>query len=399
MNIALGDRSGWPDLEAPLYFNHAAMSPPSTLVRGAVTAVLDDYARRGAGAWLGWAEQRNELRDRLAALIGASPQDIALVPNTSHGVVAIATAIRWRPGERILTFRGEFPTNVTPWQRAARRFGLELVFHEAAAFATDPAGALEDLDRELAAGVRLLAVSAVQFQTGFRMPLAAIAERCRAHGTELFVDAIQAVGAVPLDAAGIGIDYLACGAHKWLMGIEGGGFVHVDPARIEALDPLVAGWLSHEDGVGFLFAGAGHLRYDRPLRHRSDVFEIGVSGSAAFAALHAATGALLELGPARIFAHLQTILGPLEAGLVDRGFASARARDPAGRSGILSVAPPAGVALPVLLEALAARGLACATPDGWLRFAPHWPNDPSQVGPVLAAVDEALAEIDRSDPV
>lgn len=388
--VRLGDRGLFGDVEADVYFNHAAMSPPSTSVAAAVHRVLDDYARRGAAAWVAWAEQRDALRQNLASLIGAAPEDIALVPNTSHGVVDVALAIPWRPGDRILLFEGEFPTNVTPWQRAASRFGLEVVLHDAHAFAREPERAIARLREELERGVRLVAVSAVQFQTGHRMPVEDIGPLCREHGAELFVDAIQAIGAMPFDVGAANVDYLACGGHKWLMGIEGSGFLYLAPERVAALDPLVAGWLSHEDGVGFLFEGAGHLRYDRPLRRRADVFEIGVTSSVAFAALDAATTHLVELGPERIFAHVQRILEPLEEGLTARGFATARTREAAGRSCILSVTPPAGVDLADLFRALGERGVACATPDGFLRFSPHWPNGPEQVEPTLRAIDDAL---------
>ena len=124
----LGDRSLFTDLESRVYFNHAAMSPPSRPVRDAIGSALESYARRGVSAWPEWMEQRDRLRGRLAALLGASADDVALVPNTSAGVLDIAWSIRWRPGDRILVFEGDFPSNVTPWQRAAARHGVELQF-------------------------------------------------------------------------------------------------------------------------------------------------------------------------------------------------------------------------------------------------------------------------------
>src|SRR5262249_23746453 len=163
-------------------------------------------------------------------------------------------------------FEGEFPANVTPWQRAAELFGLSIAWIPLSAFAASEEEGLALLTRELERGVRLVAVSAGEFQTGLRMPVEAMAALCHAAGAEIFVDAVQCCGAVPLDAGAAGIDYLASGSHKWLMGLEGAGFLYVSPDRVDALRPNVAGWLSHEDPLDFLFRGPGLLRYDRPIK-------------------------------------------------------------------------------------------------------------------------------------
>jgi cysteine desulfurase/selenocysteine lyase len=117
MSAQLGDRSLFPSLVAPAYLNHAAISPPSEPVRRAARAVIDDYAERGVGAVMRWVEQREQLRADLADFIGTTPQDIGFVSNTSAGVSALALCMPWQPGDRVLLFEGEFPTNVTPGSR------------------------------------------------------------------------------------------------------------------------------------------------------------------------------------------------------------------------------------------------------------------------------------------
>lgn len=387
----LGDRSLFPSLAARAYLNHAAVSPWSLPVQRAVAAVADDYAQRGAGAIFTWVQQRARLRAGIAGLIGASESEIALITNTTRGVTDIALCTAWRPGDRVLLFQGEFPANVTPWLQAADTFGLQVEFLPLDAFVRGHAEGLEALRRALAAGgVRMVAVSAVQFQSGLRMPLAAMAEACHAEGARLFVDGVQAVGAVPIDVRAENIDYLSAGGHKWMMGGEGLGFLYIRAERLAELRPRVAGWLSHEDGLKFLLEGSGHLRYDRPVRRSADFVEGGAANTVGCAALEAALTLIAEIGPAAIFEHVQGYLDALEAGLVDRGFVSLRARDPAARSGILSVLPPNPGELLGLQRELAERGVACSTPDGLLRFAPHWPNGHDEVPFVLAAVDAAL---------
>ena len=391
--IALGDRSLFPDLKARAYLAYAAAAPFSTLVKAAIARLADSYAEQGSGAFFGWIEQRERLRSKLARLIGAQASDVALTSGTTRGISDLALSIDWRRGDRVVLFRGEFPANVSPWQRAAELFGLQLEWVDLSRAVDDDASILQPVERLLAGGARLVAASAVQFQTGLRMPLAELGALCARYGAELCVDAIQACGAVPLDAPALGIDYLVCGAHKWLLGPEGAGFVYAKRERARALKPRTAGWLSHEDGTQFLFAGGGHLRYDRPVKTSLQMLEGGSSSALGFAALEAAIEPILVLTPAAIFEHVNRYLDQLEPRLVSRGFASCRARAVERRSGILSVRPPDGVAAADLVAQLRPRGVIASMPDGLLRFAPHFPSSLSEIETVVGAVDAALTEL------
>lgn len=389
----IGDQSLFPDLEYDAYWNHAAVSPPSLPVRRGVMAVLDDYARHGSGSFVRWIGQRARLKEKLARLVGARAEDIALMPNTSRGVSDIALCFPWRRGDRVILFAGEFPANVTPWLCAAEAHGLEIAWVPVTAFLASEEEGLARFQSELARGARLVAVSAVEFQNGLRMPLEALAALSHAAGAEIFVDGVQAVGAVPIDVGAAGIDYLAAGSHKWLMGPEGGGLLYVSPDRIGALKPRVAGWLSHEDPVGFLLRGPGLLTYDRPIRKRADLFEGGNVNTAGLAGLEASVDLIEQLGVPAIFAHVNGLLDALEPALIERGFRSLRSPDPGQRSCTLSVIPPGGTSAVELGRELVLRGVGCSTPDGLLRFSPHWPNHLTQVSVVLTAVDEALKHL------
>jgi selenocysteine lyase/cysteine desulfurase len=392
----LGDRSLFPNLEAHAYLNHSGVSAPPLPVRDAFLSIFDDYSRHGLAAFPRWQDQRTRLRALLARLIGAAPADLAFVQSTTRGICDISLCLPWRPGDRVILFEGEFPANVTPWQRAAALFQLEVVFLPISDFERPGSPDLSRLEAELRKGARLVAVSAVEFQTGLRTPFEAIAALCHAFGAELFVDAVQACGAVPIDVTAADIDYLACGSHKWLMAMDGTGFVYVRPDRVAALRPAVAGWLSHEDGLGFLFEGPGHLRYDRPIKQRAEFLEGGNYNAAGLAALEASVRLIDELGVPAIFAHANAYLDDLERGLVDRGFTSLRQPDPARRSCILGVRPPAGESVVDLHRAVSARGVACSIPDGVLRFAPSWPNNIREIPAVFRAIDEARAELRRA---
>jgi selenocysteine lyase/cysteine desulfurase len=204
------------------------------------------------------------------------------------------------------------------------------------------------------------------------------------------VDGIQACGVVPIDVKRSPIHYLACGGHKWLMGMEGSGFLYVDPHCAGRLKPRVAGWMSHEEPEDFLM-NPGLLRYDKPLKKSALVFETGTLSVLGFVALEAGLDLILSLGVEPIFEHVNRYLDALEAQLVARDFTSLRSPLASARSGILSVIPPKGHDAATLRAKLLERGIVCGTPDGLLRFSPHWPNHLDEVDVVAEAMDELLS--------
>jgi len=390
----LGNRDLFGGLDPLVYMNHAGISPPSVVVRRAVSTLLTDYGKRGAAAYPTWAAQRSRLRGKLAELVNAaSPDDLALTQNTTRGIIDVALCFPWAKGDRIVVFEGEFPSNVTPWQRAALLFGLEVVMLDGRRYLADEAGALEELERTLTSSpVRMVAVSAVQFQTGFRMPLAEMARVCRGGGARLFVDAVQACGMTPVDVRADEIDFLACGAHKWMMGIEGAGFVYAKPAAARLLSPRVAGWLSHESAIDFLFDGPNRLRYDKPIRGSIDFLEVGNLSATAFAALEASLDLLRHLGAKVVFEHVQQVNDAIEGRAVELGFISVRSPEAARRSGTLALLPPPGVDVVALGREITAQGVACATPDGHVRFSPHFSNAVDEADQVVLTLEHAVRQ-------
>jgi len=387
----LGDRSLFPRLQARAYLNHAAVSPPSQPVLDACQACLVDLATRGLSAAIEQRAMRETLRGKVGRLLHASADEIGFVQNTTAGVIAVARSIPFRKGDRVLLFTGEFPANVTPWQLAAQDLSLELVFVPISAFERSTEEGLAALDVALAGGARLVAVSAVQFQSGLRMPLTEIAERAHRQGAELFVDAIQALGAVPIDVDQSGVDYLSAGGHKFMMGLEGAGILYVRRQAMQNLKLGLAGWTAHVDGFRFLIEGAGHLRTDRPLVRHPSFLEQGSLSAPGYAALDASLDLILALGVDAIHAHVNTYLDALEPRLQALGCTSLRAHEPSRRSASLAVHLPKGADLPVVARAMNRDGVAVSTPDGFLRFAPHWPNALSEVEVVASALERALA--------
>ena len=391
----LGGRALFPTLHAKAYLAHAAISPLSQPASQAVRQVVTQMEEQGAPAFAEILSLRQRVRQSLATLISAAEEDIAFVQNTGAGLSAIATALTLRPGDRLLLFEGEYPSNVATFQQAALRAGASVTFAPANAYLKDNNAALAALEQELQRGLRMVAVSAVQFQTGLRMPLGEIGALCRAYDALLCVDAVQALGAVPINVESMHIDFLACGAHKWLMGLDGVGLVYVRPQAMAQLQPQCVGAMSFEGGLDMLGGDEGQLRYDRSLIESARVFEGGMVSSASMAALDASLTLIQMLGVEAIYAHIQKYHDALEPLLEQRGFLSVRSKLLEQRSGILSLKPPRGIHVGSLVAEMQADGIVCSSPDGHLRVAPHWPNALAEISDVVAAVEQATARLTR----
>jgi selenocysteine lyase/cysteine desulfurase len=390
---ALGSRALFPTLTDRVCLNHAGVSPLPAPVAAAAAAFLAARSASGAPAFLGAVAQRERLRATIARLFGAAPGGVSLGFGTSRGLLDVAYSLDLAPADRVLGFAGEFPANLTPWRSACRAMGARFETLPLEGFGDGSGRGLARVEDALRrGGVRLIAVSAVQFQTGLAMPLAALAALAHAHGALLAVDAIQACGIRPLHAEALGIDWLVTGAHKWLMSLEGAGFTLASAAAQAAFVPRMVGWLSHTDPVRFLTDGEGHLRADPPLRPTVDTLEGGAANAAGHAALEASLGLLEALGVDAIYAHVQALHDAWEPLFAAEGFVSHRAPDPAARSGSLCFRVPPHLHGPALPAAFAQRGLSLALPDGQLRLAPHWPNGLHETADIAAILAEVVRD-------
>lgn len=391
----LGDRSWFPTLEYEAALAHAAISPASVLVERAVARAAGDLARQASRAFPIYEAQRARLREKLAALLGVPRTELALTPGTTRGITDLALALPLTARDEIVLLTEEFPANLTPWQLAASAFGAKVTLLPAvdARRADSLAAYMDGVLARLRAGARYVAVSEVQFRTGLRMPVAELGRLCLEHDAHLIVDAIQGVGALPVDPVGAGVSALAGGGHKWLLGTEGSGYLYVAPRLMAELSPKAAGWLAHQDGDWFLFKGPGHLRADRPLKHDVSVFEGSTLPLLSLVALEAGMTPILELGVDRIFAHVQSYFDRIEPELAALGLTSLRSASPEGRSCILSLSLPPGVDITRLVPELRERKVLTSMPDGLLRLAPHFYARTSEPELVVQAVREALAAL------
>jgi selenocysteine lyase/cysteine desulfurase len=223
----------FPVREHLIYLNHAAVTPLCRAASDAMKHLAEDQAQFGSVHYDQWVAVYSGLRRAAAKLIGGTAEDIAIVKNTSEGIATVATGFDWREGDKMVAFEEEFPANYYPWKRLEQK-GVEVAWLSV----LDP---LERIDAACC-GARLLAISFVQYLSGHRVDLEALGEICRRHGCFFLVDAIQGLGAFPVDAGRCGIHALAADGHKWLLGPEGCGLLYINAELREHVTPVEFGY-------------------------------------------------------------------------------------------------------------------------------------------------------------
>jgi len=372
------------------YLNHAAVAPwPQRAVR-AVIRFAEENGHRGATGYPAWLATERRLRERLADLLGApSPDDIALVKNTSEGLSILAQGLDWRPGDNVVGIAQEFPSNRIPWE-ALRDEGVEyrtLDLLNSAHLATNPGGTLTREGAGTAAGAqvtadietalerlcdertRVVAISSVQYARGLRLDLERLAAACRRRGILLFVDAIQSLGALPMDLRQVPADAVVADGHKWMLGPEGIAVLYVAPTLRPRLRLRQFGW--------HMIAHPGDYdRTDWTPSPTATRFEPGSPNLLGIHALEASLSLLQEVGLEAVAA----AIGQRVSRLIDlcdqAGFDLLSPREPNRRAGILTFHVPDDRVDPTTLwRALMSRGVVCAPRGGGIRFSPHFYTD------------------------
>ncbi len=350
----------FPTLGRETWLNHAAIAPWPRVVIEAMQHFIADNARHGPRSYRNWLTIEAQLRQRLATLLGGlDPEDIAITENTSAGLNLIATGLDWRSRDRIVIPAGEFPSNRLPWFALAER-GIEVV--EVDLPSENPESALIDA---IDPCTRLMSVSAVRYDTGVRLDLEKLGSACQKNNVLLCVDAIQQVGALPIDPQSCGVDFLAAGAHKWLMCPEGIGFFWSSAQARVQLRQTRHGWRMCSQPFDF-------DKSDWQPQPSARRFEIGTLNTAGIHALHAATGLMLEYGPETIAESLLERTGHLYQALqAIEGVEISTPADSGRRAGIISFCHSRH-SPKTLFRALADQGIHAAVRGTQLRLSPHF---------------------------
>lgn len=309
-------------------------------------------------------------RELAAQLIGAGSDEIALTTNTSHGINLAAFSLPLGPGDEILTVDREFPANVFPWIARAKRTGAVVMRLPCVHDVPDQDALLEAIATR--PRVKIVAISWVSFCSGAKLDLDLIGAACRARDIRLVVDAIQGLGALPIDVSKTPIDILATGAQKWLQSPWGTAFTYVRRELITQLEPASVGWMATQ-GSDDLFS---MLHYTPTWFDDARRFELITLPMQDFAGMNQSLSLFLELGVDRIAAHIES-LGDICVAFCDAHpeVRLVTPRDRAKRAGIFAVQPPAIEATSARLRA---NNVVHSLREGAIRLAPHWYTTPEQ---------------------
>jgi cysteine desulfurase / selenocysteine lyase len=360
-------REQFPVTKNLVYLNHAAVGPLCRPAADAMQRLAQDALEFGSVHYQDWMDTYQALRVAAARMINAAPGEIAIVKNTSEGIATVASGIQWRSGDIVVAFEEEFPANFYPWKRLEAR-GVHVrwlsVFDE------------PDRIDTACRGARMLAVSHVQYLSGYRVNLEAIGEICARHGCFFLVDAIQGLGAFPIDVRAAHIDALAADGHKWLLGPEGCGVLYVRQEVQDEIEPVEFGWTN----VAKYYDYASR---DMTLRPDAGRYECGTLNTIGCYGLRAAFEFLVDVGIDKTAPAVRSLGDRVWDGVTALGFETLGRRTPETGAGIVSFRKP-GVDSRVIVSQLREAGIVTAPRQGWVRCAPHFYIAPDGIERMLA---------------
>jgi len=365
-------RQEFPVTQKYIYLDHSGVSPLPLRVKSAIETFLSEATQGGAFLYPKWLQQTAEVRQSCARFVNAQVDEIAFVKNTSHGLSIVAQGLDWKPGDNVLIYEKEFPSNIYPWLNLQTK-GVDVKIIPS----RDGRIVIDDIEQLIDLRTRLLAVSSVQFANGFRIDLKKVGDLCRKKNILFCVDAIQSLGVIPMDVKECSIDFLSADGHKWLLGPEGIGIFYCRKELIEHIYPPLLGWKSVQNEFDF----------DHPalsLKTNAQRFEEGSMNLLGVFGLGAAITLLSEIG---IDAIEERVLGLgdviiREAERKRCSLLTPKARKE--RGGNITIAGNFNPAK--TRDGLRERGIMVNARGGGLRISPHFYNTEEEIVTLFKAL-------------
>ncbi len=368
-------RALFPITERAIYFNHAAISPPPLPTIRAVEAQLRDVHENGSANFRSWLAVKEQARELLANLLGARPEQTAFVRNTSDALSSVANGLNWRAGDNIVTFSREFPSNIYAWLRVRDNFGIEVRMCEERDGRIDFAELSSLIDQN----TRIVAISHVQYASGYRMDLERLGRLARQHDALFVVDAIQALGVVPIDVEAEFVDVAAGASHKWLLAPEGVGYLYLSDRARERIQPTLVGWTSVPNPEDY-------FNFDQGWNRGTLAWETGTGPMALIHGFKASLELLTRFGVRNIANYLEELTDDLCERLRAKRYEVVSSREPGEKSQIVCIRHLDGLSAMALYHQLNTKKIIVAPRNDRLRIAPHFYNTPAEVEAFVEAL-------------
>jgi selenocysteine lyase/cysteine desulfurase len=367
-----GCRARFPIFDRLTYVNSCSQGALSDSVRAAYDDYLTGWDERGA-PWEYWVERAETPRSTFARLIGGAADDVAVTTSLSAGISPLASAIDFSKRRKVVISDFEFPTIGQIWHAQELR-GAQVV-HVPADGAEIPVERFADaIDEETA----VVSIAAVCYRNGARLDVEEIARIAHERGALVVLDAYQAMGTYPLDVRGLGVDVLAAGVLKYLLGSAGLGFMWTRPGLAQELWPTQTGW----------FADANIFEMDIDDYSPSPTARRFQSGTPPIPAIYAGIAGmelLEEIGIAETRAHVNELNEQLIAGVDELGGTVVTPRAPEKRGALVCIRANDA---PALVAALGEDGIVTSERDGNLRVSAHAYNTVEDIDMVLRGLDK-----------
>ncbi|RXT08023.1 aminotransferase class V-fold PLP-dependent enzyme [Ammoniphilus sp. CFH 90114] len=373
-SIELSDyRAEFPILEHQVQLSSCSQSALSMRVKKAINQYMDSWEKEGMD-WMGWMEAVEASRVSFARLINAEVEEVAVVPSVSHAVSAIATSLEIKGDKnQVLVTDMDFPTIGHVWL-AQKDMTVNFISSEQGQIP------LEAYQKNIEDHTLITSISHVSYYNGFQQDIEQIARIAHAKGSYLFVDAYQSAGNVKIDVKQMGVDFLATGLQKYLLGIPGIAFLYVNKEVAKKLQPRVTGWFGQENPFAF---DVERLEFAEGARK----FDAGTPPMINGFAAQAALDFLLEVGMDRIEPHLKKLSRFALQYAAERGLAVRSPLDVQIKGSNTAIFVPNASEVE---QRMKQRGIIVASRLNVIRIAPHFYNTE---GDVKKAIDVLCEEI------
>jgi len=356
------------------YLDHASVAPLPEPAAEAIRDWCRDAVENGVCNWSRWRAQVEQARKLLAQLLNVPTSEIAIIRNTTEGIGLVAEGLSWQPGDNVVVPAGEFPSNLYPW------FNLQSRGVEVRLVTPHPDETLEEAaSRVCDSKTRIVAVSWVDYATGRRQDPDEWCEIAHSHDALLFLDAIQGLGALPIDLSTTPVDFLAADGHKWLMGPEGAGTLYIRQERLNTLRPLGVGWNSVRHAGDF-------TRIDLDLKDNAGRYEGGSYNMAGIIGLRASLEFLARPGRTAVGERVLELQARACERLEHAGCVIQSDRHPNRSSGIVGFAVPWLDARDVKRHCQQ-QGVVVNERGGCVRISAHVWNDDSDIDRLVDALE------------
>src|SRR5687768_9044534 len=374
-------RSRFPILGRRIYVNSCSQGALSLDVESALVAFTESWHTHGS-PWDRWVGEVERLRAAFAATIGADADEIAVMPNASNAIAAIATALSFDTDRRTVVLgEFEFPTTSHVWLAQHRR-GARIGWVRA----TGETLPVEHYAAQIDERTLIVPATHVCFRNGYRLDISRLAALCRERGAYFMLDDYQRTGTAPLDVHALGVDFMVTGALKYLIGPAGLAYLYVRRDLIERLEPLSTGWFGRVDPFAF---SIDRLDWSPSARR----FETGSPPVPNAYAAAAGIDLLQTVGLTAIEEQVNRLVDRFATGARERGFDVATPDD-AARRGALVVVRSTDAA--EMVRRLEGRGVIASARGTGIRVSFHAYNNDEDVDGVLEALDAEQALVCRT---